>query len=109
MKGRPVTIKLYSNIKVNIPLYFWKLVYHEEKKQAIVFVLCNNPYKIYKDPDTEELCPKKRCIEYGWNVDNNVLRMGQVYCCTAEDFFKKVKRFEAFKTHLKIEAIFHKP
>lgn len=81
-------ITLYKN-KIPVPEYMYKVVYDEESKKAIVFVVINNPF-INHVAKNDLLCDNI-CDIAGWNDkqwDN--IKRGYVICCEFKDFQRKV-------------------
>lgn len=78
---RPLFLSLPNSISV--PLYLWKIDYDLDKKNGVVFIGMNNPFK--KVDNITYLCETITCPGSMIQQSKIVLLF---YCCTLESFEK---------------------
>ncbi|XP_065213211.1 uncharacterized protein LOC135840539 isoform X2 [Planococcus citri] len=93
--------------RTDVPAIFWKLIYHKEKNEAIIFILHNEPYRTDK-PDRKKFC-KSICKKYGWEIENDIVTLGDAYCCDPTEFFKKADNYEKFLKTFEFKKILKLP
>lgn len=77
-----------TNHKITVPEIYWKVLYHEESKNAIAFIGHNNPYE---EDVTKNIVCKNICDKINWlNWNAESVKEGYSYCCTVEDLRKTV-------------------
>ncbi|XP_059091917.1 uncharacterized protein LOC131887344 [Tigriopus californicus] len=71
---------------IPVPEFLWKLVYHPQLNQAIVFIGLNNPF-FEGDPDQEiQICPDICASEKWFFLYQKNIAKGYLYCCSYADF-----------------------
>uniref|UniRef100_A0A182N2I3 DNA/RNA non-specific endonuclease domain-containing protein n=1 Tax=Anopheles dirus TaxID=7168 RepID=A0A182N2I3_9DIPT len=86
VNGHQVRIKLEEG-GIEVPKWFWKIIWSKNTNRAIAFVTDNNPFTDM--PEGEKLCTTDS-EHYGWvnfpgwkkYNDGNKLDRGFTYCCT---------------------------
>lgn len=84
--GDLIPLYLSESNQIEVPEYFWKVVLNKQKSAAIVFVTMNNPFA--KQSDVRQLCTNV-CRDGGYSFTQKA-RNGFTYCCSYEDFARKV-------------------
>lgn len=85
--GQPVPITLAENSQLEVPKWFWKVLYHAKSDSAVAFVTLNNPYA----QRGEYLC-QDVCDRFGWSQKEFMdLGKGFTYCCTVQELRKAIK------------------
>lgn len=84
--GDLIPLHLSESNQIEVPEYLWKIVHNPHSHAAIVFITLNNPFA--RRSDVRELCPDV-CQRSGINFSQNA-RRGFTYCCSYEDFLRRV-------------------
>ena len=86
---RNVYLRLIASQKLlEVPKYYWKVVYNREANEAIAFVGLNNPHET-KKPTL--LCSPNVCSKLSWvDWSYDTLESGFMYCCRVEDLRENV-------------------
>ncbi|XP_031626491.1 uncharacterized protein LOC116342852 [Contarinia nasturtii] len=84
--GDSVPLYLSETNQIEVPEYLWKIVHNSRTNAAIVFITSNNPFA--KQSDVRHLCSDV-CQEGGISFTQTA-RRGFTYCCTYEDFARRV-------------------
>ena len=97
-------ITLGKNSVLPVPLYFWKLVYDKQLKQATVFVVINHPLLKENDiPIIYDLCSSESetlCEDLSWNFrTRKKAKKGLLYCCSYQSLKKKIPWLENLTTN----------
>ncbi|XP_055532015.1 uncharacterized protein LOC129722532 [Wyeomyia smithii] len=83
--GQLVPITLSENSQLEVPKWFWKVLYHANS--AVAFVTLNNPYA----QRGEYLC-QDVCDRFGWSHKEFAdLVKGFTYCCSVPELRKVIK------------------
>ncbi|XP_047004357.1 uncharacterized protein LOC124622628 [Schistocerca americana] len=73
---------------IPVPKLFWKIVYREDTKRAVVFLGVNNPY--IERPGSDYYICKDVCSRISWITwtanDRRDKKKGYSYCCEYADF-----------------------
>lgn len=84
--GDLIPLYLSESDQIEVPEYLWKIVHNPRTNAAIVFITMNNPFA--RRSDVRELCPDV-CQQSGIDFPPNA-RRGFTYCCSFEDFARRV-------------------
>lgn len=101
IRNEEKSIYLVEPDKLRVPECFWKVIYHQKSKSAIVIITLNNPY-------TKEIKPlcNDICESHYWSHENfHDKQKGYTYCCTYEEF----KNVVTFVPQLEVEGVFNMP
>lgn len=99
---RKANIKIYTGVygklkldgfKINIPqadspvpTHFWTIVYDQDRKAAVAFVMLNDPYATLDDDKyptgAERICPE----QCNYLAKGQTLEKGILMCCSYDDF-----------------------
>ena len=82
--------------KVPVPEYFWKVVIKPTSKQAVAFIVFNNPYLTTTELSTSlkrmctDVCDKVTWLPLTLNqVHRRNIPKGYILCCEVNDKFRK--------------------
>lgn len=84
-----VAIYLASGNRIPAPKYIYKIVYDEQLKEAIVFIVINNPF-LNNIPAKDIFC-ENVCKKTGWDKSQwSRIQQGFLYCCEYASFKRNV-------------------
>lgn len=73
-----------KNLQIPVPKYLYKCVVDKETKEAVCFIVINNPHLTFDADSHFTVCD---IIECNIGSNQNVTEFGYSYCCELRNFF----------------------